>query len=93
MAKHVEMWTLPAMVELRATFDPMTGDYKVERRFAVRTPAMREWRIEELGSWYPLTLESMTDVMVLLAQEVRDAFVVSEVEFAPVRPIVIPPAQ
>jgi len=27
----------------------------------------------------------------LLAQEARDAFVVSEVQFPPVRPIVVPP--
>jgi hypothetical protein len=81
MAKQVEVWTVPAKVDLRMEFDPMSGEYRVEGRFLVRNPMTREWQTEEITAYYPLTLEGATDVLVWLAQKSRDAFVISEVEF------------
>lgn len=78
MAKQFEIWTMPVAVDLKVSWDPASGDYRVERRFLVRNPSTKEWQIEEVTAWYPLTLESATDVLVLLAKESADAFVISE---------------
>lgn len=83
MAKHVEVWTMPAQVDLKMMFDPISGEYRIERRFLVRNPSTKEWQIEEISAYYPLTLEGASDVLFLLAQEAREAFVISEVAFLP----------